>query len=132
MKPFPSLFVYFSFSMQYHLIYLIGFFYFLLTFSFMKKGISVSSVPCSIAIVWCISESEVAQSCLTLCDPWTVAYQTPPSMGFSRQGYWSGLPFPSPVWCIVGDKYLLSGWMEWMNDIVMGNFTMFIFSELLY
>ena len=29
-------------------------------------------------------------------NPWTVAYQAPPSMGFSRQEYWSGLPFPSP------------------------------------
>ena len=29
--------------------------------------------------------------------PWTVAYQVLPSMGFSRQEYWSGLPFPSPV-----------------------------------
>ena len=28
--------------------------------------------------------------------PWTVAYQDPQSMGFSRQEYWSGLPFPSP------------------------------------
>ena len=28
--------------------------------------------------------------------PWTVAYQAPSSMGFSRQEYWSGLPFPSP------------------------------------
>ena len=28
--------------------------------------------------------------------PWTVAYQAPPSMGFSRQEHWSGLPFPSP------------------------------------
>ena len=28
--------------------------------------------------------------------PWTVAYKPPPSMGFSRQEYWSGLPFPSP------------------------------------
>ena len=28
--------------------------------------------------------------------PWTVAYQAPPSMAFSRQEYWSGLPFPSP------------------------------------
>ena len=28
--------------------------------------------------------------------PWTVAYQAPPSMGFSRQGCWSGVPFPSP------------------------------------
>ena len=27
--------------------------------------------------------------------PWTIAYQAPPSMGFSRQEYWSGLPFPS-------------------------------------
>ena len=28
--------------------------------------------------------------------PWTVAHQAPPYMGFSRQEYWSGLPFPSP------------------------------------
>ena len=31
-----------------------------------------------------------------LATPWTVAYQAPPSMGFSRQEYWSGVPFPSP------------------------------------
>ena len=35
-------------------------------------------------------------SCWTLATPWTVAYQTSLSMGFSRQEYWSGLPFPSP------------------------------------
>ena len=29
--------------------------------------------------------------------PWTVAHQTPQSMEFSRQDYWSGLPFPSPA-----------------------------------
>ena len=34
------------------------------------------------------SESEVAQSCLTLATPWTAAHQAPPSMGFSRQKYW--------------------------------------------
>ena len=28
--------------------------------------------------------------------PWTVAYNAPPSMGFSRQEYWSGVPCPSP------------------------------------
>ena len=28
--------------------------------------------------------------------PWTAAYQAPPSMGFSRQEYWSGVPLPSP------------------------------------
>ena len=43
------------------------------------------------------SESEVAQSCPTLfATLWTVAYQASPSMGFSRQEYQSGLPFPSP------------------------------------
>ena len=36
-------------------------------------------------------------SCVQLfATPWTVAYQGPLSMGFSRQEYWSGLPFPSP------------------------------------
>ena len=36
-------------------------------------------------------------SCVQLfATPWTVAYQSPPSMEFSRQEYWSGLPFPSP------------------------------------
>ena len=29
--------------------------------------------------------------------PWTAAYQAPPSMGFSRQDYWSGVPSPSPL-----------------------------------
>ena len=38
------------------------------------------------------SESEVAQSCPTLSDPWTAAHQAPPSMGFSRQECWSGVP----------------------------------------
>ena len=42
------------------------------------------------------SESEVTQSCPTLWDPWTIARQAPPSMGFSRQEYWSGSPCPSP------------------------------------
>ena len=37
----------------------------------------------------------VAKSCPTLVIPWTVACQAPLSMGFSRQEYWSGLPFPS-------------------------------------
>ena len=31
--------------------------------------------------------------------PWIAAYQAPPSMGFSRQEYWSGVPLPSPVRC---------------------------------
>ena len=43
------------------------------------------------------SKSEVAQSCPTLWDPMDCSlYQAPPSMGFSRWEYWSGLPFPPP------------------------------------
>ena len=38
----------------------------------------------------------VTKSCPTLMTPWTVACQASLSMGFSRQEYWSGLPFPSP------------------------------------
>ena len=47
------------------------------------------------------SESEVAQSCLTLSDltPWTAAYQAPLSMGFSRKEYWSGVPLPYKDTC---------------------------------
>ena len=41
------------------------------------------------------SESEVSQSCPTLSAPWTAAHQAPPSMGFSRQEYWSGVTLPS-------------------------------------
>ena len=40
--------------------------------------------------------SLVAKSCPTLVTTWTVARQAPLPMGFSRQEYWSGLPFPSP------------------------------------
>ena len=37
-------------------------------------------------------------SCVRLfATPWTVAYRAPSSMEFSRQEYWSGLPFPSPL-----------------------------------
>ena len=41
------------------------------------------------------NEGESLQSCLTLCDPWTVPPQAPLSMEFSRQEDWSGLPCPS-------------------------------------
>ena len=41
----------------------------------------------------CVSHSVMSDSLQT---PWTLAYQTPLFMEFSRQEYWSGLPFPSP------------------------------------
>ena len=50
---------------------------------------------CCATFMW-ESESEVPQSCPTLCDPWTVAREAPLSRGLSRQEHWSGLPFSSP------------------------------------
>ena len=41
-------------------------------------------------------DSLVTKSYLTLATPWSIACQAPLSMGFSKQEYWSGLPFPSP------------------------------------
>ena len=56
------------------------------------------------------SESEVAS-----VTPWTVAFQAPPSMGFSRQEYWSGVPLPSPeIWVVAiynGPKLEATQWL---------------------
>ena len=48
--------------------------------------------------------------------PWTAAYQAPPSMGFSRQEYWSGLPLPSPFFA-------------WMGHIFQFPYMLVIFTE---
>ena len=53
--------------------------------------LATSSPPNSVCV--CVL---VAQSCSTLATPWTVAHQSPLSMEFSRQEYWSGLPCPPP------------------------------------
>ena len=50
------------------------------------------------------SQSGIAQLCLTLATPWTAAHQAPPSMGFSRQEYWSGVPSPSPKCNLLADS----------------------------
>ena len=44
----------------------------------------------------CESESESLSRVQLCATPWTIAYQALLFMGFSRQEYWSGLPFPSP------------------------------------
>ena len=46
------------------------------------------------SIIW--SEVKSLSRVWLFVTSWTVAYWTPPSMGFSRQEYWRGLPFPSP------------------------------------
>ena len=50
------------------------------------------------------SESEVTQSCPTLFDPMSAASKALPSMGFSRQEYWSGVP-----WAWLGKEMLYWG-----------------------
>ena len=40
-----------------------------------------------------------------LVTPWTAAHQAPPSMGFSRQEYWSGVPLPSPNICLAASLF---------------------------
>ena len=46
-------------------------------------------------------------SCVRLlATPWTAAYQAPPSTGFARQEYWSGVPLPSPIHYLI--QHLLS------------------------
>ena len=52
-------------------------------------------------------------SCVQLfTTPWSAAYQAPPSMGFSRQEYWSGVPLPSPqsysIPCLISDKNIIA------------------------
>ena len=45
--------------------------------------------------------------------PWTAAYQAPPSMGFFRQEYWSGVPLPSPKWImrkLKSQQIILNTW----------------------
>ena len=53
---------------------------------------------CSHEIKRCLLLGRKVMSCIRLLlTPWTVAYQAPLSIGFSRQEYWTVLPFPSPI-----------------------------------
>ena len=53
------------------------------------------AIPFSNAWKWKVKVKSLSRVWL-LATPWTVAHQAPPSMGFSRQQYWSGVPLPSP------------------------------------
>ena len=50
-----------------------------------------------------------------LATPWTAAYQAPPSMGFSRQKYWSGVPLPSPLFALRPNKDTITH--EWASYV---------------
>ena len=62
------------------------------SFTCMKFPAELPQVQQGTGVGRCVSRSVVSIS----ATPWTVAHQAPLSMGFSRQEYWSGLPFPSP------------------------------------
>ena len=49
------------------------------------------------SILWCSAAAKSLQSCPTLCDPTDGSPPASPSLGFSRQEHWSGLPFPFPM-----------------------------------
>ena len=60
--------------------------------------------------------------------PWTAAYQAPPSMGFSRQEYWSGVPLPSPNPALGASQSLppltqlkRKSWRVWSHDLDLAN-----------
>ena len=52
-----------------------------------------------LAYLLCVHAKSL-QLCPTLCNPMDCSCQAPLSMGFSRQEYWSGLPFPSPAYLL--------------------------------
>ena len=56
------------------------------------EGVAISF---SDAWKWKVKVKSLSRAWL-LATPWAAAYQAPPSMGFSRQEYWSGVPLPSP------------------------------------
>ena len=59
------------------------------------------------------SESESLSRVQLLATPWTAAHQVPPSMGFSRQEYWSGVPSPSLNH--VATEVEITGLLKWMG-----------------
>ena len=57
-----------------------------------RRGHQVEGGCCALVVVYLLGKVYVANA-----GEWTVACQVPLSVGFSRQEYWSGLPFPSSV-----------------------------------
>ena len=54
-----------------------------------------------------------------LATPWTAAYQAPPSMWFSRQEYWSGVPLPSPKKFWLSPYLYSANLVEWDRDYIL-------------
>ena len=77
-------------------------------------------VAISFSIAWKWKVKVKSLSCVRLvATPWTDAYQAPPSMGFSRQEYWSSLPLPSPIFntrfCYLCFSLIKAEWDKWLS-----------------
>ena len=62
----------------------------------LKIDILALTITKAFLVITVVSEVKSLSLVQLFVTPWTVAYQAPPSLGFSRQEYWSGLPFVSP------------------------------------
>ena len=58
-----------------------------------KTGLILYALNIAMLLLSCFSHVRL------FATPWTAACQAPPSMGFARQEYWSGVPLPSPKYC---------------------------------
>ena len=54
-----------------------------------------------------------------LATPWTAAHQAPPSIRFSRQEYWSGVPSPSPKDSLSVVKFIVHGDLKKTEDLIL-------------
>ena len=72
---------------------------------FQARTLEWVAIPFSNAWKWKV-KVKLLSHVQHLATPWTAAHQAPPSMGFSRQEYWSGLPLPSPD-IALGAVYIL-------------------------
>ena len=62
-----------------------------------QKEKEINAPPAFLNLLRYVAAAKLLQSCLTLCDPIDGSPQAPTSLGFSRQEYWSGVPFSSPM-----------------------------------
>ena len=72
------------------------------------------AISCSNEWKWKVKVKSLSRVPL-FATPWTVAYQAPPSMGFSRQEYWSAVPLPSPP----RSKCLLISWLQSPSTVIL-------------
>ena len=73
-------------------------------FTWGSQSTGVSALSFFNAWKWKVKVKSLSRIRL-LATPWTAAHQAPPSMGFSRQEYWSGVPLPSPSLSLFGGKF---------------------------